>query len=127
LPDELLLHEMVHALRIMQGVWNPMPSNDYIFDYKNFEEFLAVVITNVYICTKRGNALLRKSYRRVGPLEGTWNTTDKFLQYELHQSILGYYTIRWQPVFGLLGDVDTPFNPFRPFRIGGWKAKPAKP
>src|SRR5262249_46054945 len=42
LPDEILLHEMVHALRMMQGVSNSVPTT---LRYKNEEEFLALVVT----------------------------------------------------------------------------------
>jgi hypothetical protein len=123
LPDEILLHEMVHALRDMQGVTNPVPTT---LRYKNEEEFLALVITNVYISKKKGNTLLRKDYIHYGALEPPRNTSDGFLKDDEHRKILNYYSTLWQPVFGLLGDVETPFNPFRPFKTAG-KPKPAKP
>jgi hypothetical protein len=63
--DEILLHEMVHALRDMQGLTNPVPTT---LRYKNEEEFLAIVVANVYVSKKKGNKLLRPDYQRVGPL-----------------------------------------------------------
>jgi hypothetical protein len=123
LPDEILLHEMVHALRMMQGVFNPVPTTGR---YKNEEEFLALVITNVYISKKKGNKLLRPDYQNhYGALEPKWSTSEGFLKDDENKRILEFYSTRWQPVFGLLGDVDTPFNPFRPFKISQ-KPKPAK-
>lgn len=113
LPDEILLHELVHALRYMQGVSNPVPLSSR---YKNEEEFLAVVITNVYMSKKKGNTLLRPDYRSLGALQRPWNTSDGFLKDDENRKILEYYSTNWQPTFGLLGDVDTLFNPFRPFR-----------
>jgi hypothetical protein len=117
LDDEILLHEMVHALRYMQGVSNPVPTTAR---YKNEEEFLAVVITNVYVSKKKGNTLLSPAYRKYGPLQAPLNTTAGFLEDTLEEKenkrILTFYSTHWQPVFGRLGEVDTLFNPFRPFK-----------
>src|SRR5262245_20536419 len=51
--DERLLHELVHAMRIMHGVQNDLPiravpnwSNVLVF--RSIEEFLAILVTNVY-------------------------------------------------------------------------------
>ena len=83
--------------------------------------FLALVITNVYISKKKGNKLLRPDYQNhYGALEPPLNTSEGFLKDVENKRILEFYSTRWQPVFGLLGDVDTLFNPFRPF-----KPKPA--
>jgi Effector protein len=49
LSDEVLLHEMVHALRQMQGRNNPVPTEGSVREYDNEEEFLAIVVTNVYM------------------------------------------------------------------------------
>src|SRR5262249_1448294 len=50
--DEVLLHELVHCLRRMQGLHNPVPTVDKGYD--NEEEFLAIVVTNVYMSVKYG-------------------------------------------------------------------------
>jgi hypothetical protein len=112
-PDQILLHEMVHALRDMQGVSNPVPTK---LRYKNEEEFLAIVVTNVYISKAKGNKFLRPDYLRVGPLEAPWNTSDGFLKDPENKEILDYYAKFWQPIFGQLGNVRTDFNPFSKFK-----------
>ena len=113
--DEILLHEMVHALRDMQGLTNHVPT---AWLYKDEEEFLAIVVANVYISKKTGkNNLLRRDYRRVGPLEAPWNTSDGFLKDEKNRTVLEYYVKFWQPVFDQLGKVDTVFNPFRKVKV----------
>src|SRR5262249_50774702 len=53
-PDEVLLHEMVHAARDMKGVSYLLPMAK---GYENEEEFLAIVITNVYLSEKGQTAL----------------------------------------------------------------------
>ena len=111
--DEVLLHEMVHALRDMQGLSDPVPTTPR---YKNEEEFLAIVVTNVYISKKSGNKLLRRDYQRVGALEPPFNTSDGFLTDDENREILEYYAKYWQPVFGQLGNTNTAFNPFRKFK-----------
>lgn len=50
--DEVLFHEMIHALRNMQGKTNHIPTDDSGYD--NDEEFLAIVATNVYISAGGG-------------------------------------------------------------------------
>jgi hypothetical protein len=46
-PDVVLLHEMVHALRMMQGQYNKVPTKNAFYDDE--EEFVAIVIANVYL------------------------------------------------------------------------------
>jgi Effector protein len=48
-PDEVLHHELVHASRQMRGVMNEMPVNK---GYDDMEEYLAVVLTNIYLSDK---------------------------------------------------------------------------
>jgi Effector protein len=48
-PDEVLFHELVHATRDMRGVMNDMPVNK---GYDNLEEYLAEVLTNIYLSDK---------------------------------------------------------------------------
>src|SRR5262245_4674662 len=115
-PDEVLLHEMVHALRDMQGVSNPVPTT---LRYKNEEEFLAIVVTNVYVSKAKSNKFLRLDYLHYGPLQAPWNTSDGFLTDTEHKEILEYYSQFWQPVFGQLGKVQTAFNPFSKIKAPG--------
>jgi len=48
--DEILFHEMVHALRLMTGTLHAMPVSQ---GYEHEEEYLAIVLTNVYMSEKR--------------------------------------------------------------------------
>lgn len=49
LPDEFLHHELVHAMRQTSGKWSPIGLPDELEQYKNWEEFYAVLLTNIYI------------------------------------------------------------------------------
>jgi hypothetical protein len=48
-PDEVLFHELVHASRQMRGVMNEMPVNK---GYDDLEEYLAEVLSNIYLSDK---------------------------------------------------------------------------
>jgi hypothetical protein len=49
-PDEVLFHELIHSLRMMSGVSDPIPMPKIGFE--NEEEFFAVTCGNVYMSTK---------------------------------------------------------------------------
>jgi len=48
-PDEVLFHELVHASRIMRGVYRPSFINQ---DYEDYEEYVAISIANIYLSEK---------------------------------------------------------------------------
>jgi hypothetical protein len=60
-PDEVLYHELVHASRQLRGVMDQMPVNK---GYDNIEEYLAVVLTNIYLSDK-GQDVFRGSHGSV--------------------------------------------------------------
>jgi hypothetical protein len=57
--DEVLYHELVHASRMIAGVWNSTPADHW---YQNAEEYLAVILTNIYVSDKGGPPLFRAFY-----------------------------------------------------------------
>ena len=71
-PDEILLHELVHAMRYCQGKWYSEPLSDKgaALTWGNLEEFLAILVTNVYMSEKNR-----------GPLRGQWITTTSDCDY----------------------------------------------
>jgi hypothetical protein len=69
-PDELLFHELVHAERSLEGVTYFMPVGNR---YDNEEEYLAVVLTNIYLSSK-GVLTLRGNH-----YEGALISPEKFL------------------------------------------------
>jgi hypothetical protein len=113
-PDEVLLHEMVHALREMQGLFNPWPTTGTIAGYKDEEEFLAVVIANVYLSAK-GNPDLRGDYMTAGKkLTPPNDTSAGFLADPAVAKILAIYNLFERMLFlNLSLTSKAAFNPFR--------------
>lgn len=112
-PDIVLFHELVHALRMFQGLRNPIPTED--IRWMNEEEWLAVVLTNVYM-SAGGSTRLRGGYggydRR---LEAPEDTSSGFLTNE-HLKLLDKLFPFWGPVFTDVGFVIVaPFNPIREY------------
>jgi hypothetical protein len=121
-PAEALVHELVHAQRVMQGVRNPVPTRWVLHNwrelhYRNEEEFLAIVVTNVFVSVATGNQRLRADYPALTVLEKPLNTSLGFVREEVHQEILDYHSKKWQPIFGQLGRIKTDFNPFAIWQI----------
>jgi hypothetical protein len=112
-PDERLLHELVHALRIMQGRRNTVPTEDTVRNYDNEEEFLAIVVTNVYISAK-GKSKLRADHHGHTELRPPLNTSAGFLSDPGNWNLMNIYKLIWQPTFWLLSlETEATFNPFR--------------
>src|SRR5262249_30792465 len=57
-PDEVLFHELVHASRMMRGVYRHSFINQ---DYTDYEDYVAVSIENIYLSDK-GQQNLRGSH-----------------------------------------------------------------
>jgi hypothetical protein len=109
--DEVLHHEMVHALRVMQGKRNMIPTKDP--DYENDEEFLAIVATNVYISAKSGTQF-RAHHRGYAALQPPLNTSSGFLSDQDNFDLMNIYRLSWDGIFlGLSMVVSAKFNPFR--------------
>jgi hypothetical protein len=114
-PDESLLHEMVHALRMTQGQYNPVPTKNQFYDDE--EEFLAIVVANVYISQKDAAALLRGNHHDRDRLWPPLNTSAGFVADKENYNVLQNYQSKWLPTFTNLARLVTPqFNPFREVR-----------
>jgi hypothetical protein len=110
-PDEVLVHEMVHGLRHMQGKRNPIPTKDPGYD--NEEEFLAIVVTNVYM-SANNKVKLRADHNGYLPLKAPLDTSAGFLADAENLKLMNIYKLIWQPQFWFLAQVAAAkFNPFR--------------
>jgi hypothetical protein len=103
-PEEVLLHELVHALRQMSGREDRMPMG-HGFDTR--EEFLAVLITNMY-SSERGSFRPLRADHNVAYLSdpATWRDNAEY-----HTLIRGITCSNPSLVHRLIA-VKTAFNPF---------------
>jgi hypothetical protein len=73
--DEVLFHELVHIARMLRGQMTLEPvTGDG--GYGNIEEFLATVLTNIYM-SEKGKTQLRGSYSYTGPVNSRAGMRDK--------------------------------------------------
>jgi hypothetical protein len=123
-PDEVLLHELVHGLRQMRGHLNKVPTEDQLRNYDDEEEFLAIVVGNIYISAKKNaqpNQKLRADHHGFKALAANLSTSAGFLTDPGNLRVLVKYY--WWEV-GLYQDlalVDCTFNPIRELVINGPK------
>ena len=110
-PDEVLFHELIHAQRGAARIHDPHRLGSALSRYTNMEEFLAVVITNVYISNKGGG--LRAGHNGHELLEKGLADSVRF--YKSSPEVLQIIT-RFsnddQFFYLLLSGVKTKFNPF---------------
>jgi hypothetical protein len=71
-PDEVLYHEMVHASRYLRGVMDRKPING---GYDDKDEYIAVVITNIYMAEK-GQTHFVANHGGVYKKHGVWKYDD---------------------------------------------------
>ncbi|WP_395664614.1 M91 family zinc metallopeptidase [Methylocella sp.] len=57
-PDVVIFHELVHAARQARGLQEPNAPGDDYRDYDNFEEYVAIVVTNIYMSERNLAGLL---------------------------------------------------------------------
>lgn len=108
-PDEILLHEMIHGLRQMQGrsvreSVNGNPGMD------NYEEFAAITISNIYR-SEKGIPGLRRDHQDFSPLAGP--TTDPTVFKSTYRQYLSYMDIEQPRLCNNLRQINCGFNPLR--------------
>jgi Effector protein len=112
--DEILFHEMIHALRMMQGKYNQIPTGDRIHGYHNEEEYLAITATNVYMSANGvDNNGLRGGHDGHYALAPPLNTSAGFLAVPTNLRLMNIYRLLWSDAFLGLAGVRAQFNPFR--------------
>jgi hypothetical protein len=116
-PDEILFHELVHAYRMMQGLYNPVPTKTAdLWNYLNEEEWLAILIANIYIAAK--NSLqnqLRADHEGHTKLEAPLNSSVGFLNNEDHRGLVQKYWMQEGALYQFLATVFAPYNPIYEF------------
>jgi hypothetical protein len=117
-PDDMVLHEMVHALRIIQGQDFRTDLDGVLAHYDDDEEWLAILIESIYRSAK-GRTVFRSghTHARINtPLAHPLNTSAGFLTVAEHRRLMWHYHSTWWPVFRDLSRVTkAEFNPIREF------------
>lgn len=89
MPDEIILHELIHAYFMHRGAKQDMalfvPPNFY---YHTFGEFAAVLLTNIYTSAK-GRQALRRDHTE-GQLTGMCSHDEGFLLLHADPNQFGY-------------------------------------
>jgi hypothetical protein len=103
----------------MQGKYNRIPTGDRFYGYTDEEEFLAIIITNVYMSA---NGVDKDGLRggRDGhyPLRAPLNTSKGFLTDKTNRKLMSIYRLVWADAFLAIAKVDAEFNPFRELMNG---------
>jgi hypothetical protein len=120
-PDEVLLHEMTHALQMMSGkwAWRAVPPRDLPPDlpaprqrlrFDNIREFLAVIIANIYRSEQGNRPGLRTDHHGFQPLS-QWVDSKEF--YFLFRDELDELRDLLPFLFAHVAQVQCRFNPIR--------------
>jgi len=105
--DDTLLHELVHALRLVRGLACRRPLAD---GWVDSEEFIAVMVTNMYLSEKGKNSALRGDYGRTfKPL-----TSPGSFAFD-HKEPLTVFCNEMPTLARDLAAVDCKFNPLRDY------------
>lgn len=78
--DEILFHELVHVFRGVSGKWNQPNLGFGLHRYTDNEEFIALVLSNIYI-SDRSNKIksgLRSDHQGFHPLSTDFDDSFKF-------------------------------------------------
>jgi hypothetical protein len=115
-PNEVLLHELVHALRDAEGIetnqtWS-MPQQRY----DNLEEFMAILLTNIY-SSERGKTKFRQDHQDdATPLKDAWATSEGFLTDKLNNWGVGKFCTDHDALATAIAGLNISFNPVRVFK-----------
>ena len=115
-PDEVLLHEMVHAGRVLGGDLKTIKLKGAMKDYDNEEEFFAVLIANIYLSEKgTPSTFLRPSHRLGGILAAAKQASEAFLFVDDNYRLIEKLCDQQPIVTKMLRDVPGRFNPIRAY------------
>lgn len=120
-PQDTLLHELVHAVRDIQGRRNPIPLMEPGKSYTDVEEFYAILLANIDM-SFRGVASLRRQHADYSSLPAAWSTSDGFLSDATHRKWVSEFCSGDSvDLSSQIKTVSAKFNPIREYL-----ANPAK-
>ena len=110
--DDSLLHELVHALRQVRGLWRPTP----LTGWDSREELYAAMVTNIFVSRAGRPADMRGSHAIV--FIAMTQTDDQFQQ-QYRNEILDFRTYMLD-IYNSLAGVQTAWNPLKVFEDRFW-------
>lgn len=113
--DAILLHELVHAVRVLEGTNDPSPTPRW-YGIDGFEEFCAITVTNMYR-SELNRALIMRHARGTERthLLDPWGDSHPTARLQWERDSLREF-VRQQPVFtGLLRNIPLRTCPYNPF------------
>lgn len=79
--EDVLFHEIVHALRVMQGLVDDHEDKEMFEGYNQIEDFLAVVLTNIAISERNPTVPLRRHHNFFETIPTHLSTSSGFLSH----------------------------------------------
>lgn len=123
-PHETLFHELVHGLRqVWRTRWTGVYLGGGLADHTDVEEFIAVLVTNIY-ASCGGKKILRAGHRSHKPLDKAF--VDSFAWFQLGgmtASLVEYFCKANKEFCDELAKIDAPHNPIRAFKQDPDKAR----
>jgi hypothetical protein len=115
--EEVLVHELVHAMREMEGKFNPITLLEPDKAYDNVEEFYAILVANVFM-SERGEKQMRKDHQDVKhPPKAAWSSSAGFLSDATNRKWVKQFCLFEEPTLArqIAALTTSPFNPIREF------------
>jgi hypothetical protein len=118
LRDEVLLHELVHAGRLLHGFAQKSEklTEGAAAAYEDREEFAAILVTNIYM-SEKGAKALRASHGGDGfpyILDEAQSSSEGYLKNKDNYELVKHFC-QTDPLAPKLKDINTRFNPVRTY------------
>lgn len=128
LRDEVLFHELVHSGRLLDGFRqknqklkpNPddvaMYASEDIAGYEDVEEFVTILVSNIYL-SEKGQKVFRASHGVPNVpliLDQAQSSSEGFLTKASNLALVKQFC-ETDPLAPKIANIDTPFNPVRAF------------
>lgn len=129
LGDEILFHELFHAFRGVSGKFRKSAVNWQLSHYTDSEEFLAVMVANIYIsdASNRNKSGLRSSHANFRPLGAGFTKGWEFFSRgnEVYGLVKKLYDENYGLFVRMANVPDTEFNPLGDFLSDRQRAEKA--